>query len=197
METLPKIPFSSYAFKKVLSIIFFMVLRFIRKYILESILPPFNQEIFTVPSIFAIQSKMRQQIHNLVVKNGMKMNKFNTNYDQTTRRPMLPHAKWVRSREKQNQWLVQRVGGICYMPVSQGLSVINWKRKILHWFHSSTPCNDTSNMTKTDGFFSFLVCHNVITTWKSSSTKFKDTTSKCFMWFNHTQSYFFMMQGED
>ena len=64
-----------------------MVLRFIRKYILESILPPFNQEIFTVPSIFAIQSKMRQQIHNLVVKNDMKMNKFNTNYDQTTRRP--------------------------------------------------------------------------------------------------------------
>lgn len=71
-ETLLNIPFG--IFKEVLSVIFFMVLRLIRKYILKPILPSFNQEIFTVPNVFAIQRKMRQQIHNLVVENDMKMN---------------------------------------------------------------------------------------------------------------------------
>ena len=82
-ETLPKVPFSISAFKKVLSVIFFMVLWLIRKYILKPILPPFNQEIFTVPNAFAIQRKMRQQIHNSVIENDMKMTKYNTNYDQS------------------------------------------------------------------------------------------------------------------
>lgn len=86
-KTLPKVPFSISAFKKVLSVIFFMVLWLIRKYILKPILPPFNQEIFTVPNAFAIQRKMRQQIHNSVTENDMKMTKYNTNYDQTTKRP--------------------------------------------------------------------------------------------------------------
>lgn len=45
--------------------------------------PPFNQEIFTVPNAFAIQRKVRQQIHNSVIENDMKMTKYNINYDQS------------------------------------------------------------------------------------------------------------------
>lgn len=89
-ETLPKVPFSSSAFKKVFSVIFFMVLRLIRKYILEPILSSFNQEKFTVPSVSAIQRKIKQQTHNLVVENDMRP----TN---------VALCKGVRSREKQNQ----------------------------------------------------------------------------------------------
>ena len=54
---------------------------------MKPIIPPFNQEIFTVPNAFAIQRKMRQQIHNSVTENDMKMTKYNTNYDQTSKRP--------------------------------------------------------------------------------------------------------------
>lgn len=64
-------------------VIFFTVLWLIRKYILKPTLPPFNQEIFTVPNAFAIQRKMRQQIHNSVIENDMKMTKYNINYDQS------------------------------------------------------------------------------------------------------------------
>lgn len=40
-----------------------------------------------MPNAFAIQRKMRQQIHNSVTENDKKMTKYNTNYDQTTKRP--------------------------------------------------------------------------------------------------------------
>lgn len=61
-------------------------------------------------------------------------------------------------------------------------------RKILHWFHLSIPCNDTLNMTKTEG--GFVCVYVIFNNLKVKFTKFKDTISKCLMQF-HTQFYFY------
>lgn len=58
-------------------VIFFTVLWLIRKYILKPTLPPNSIRNIYCTKCFCYTRKMRQQIHNSVIENDMKMTKYN------------------------------------------------------------------------------------------------------------------------